>query len=141
MGVMIKLQGGFATLATAGRYYSILCLCPTHLPIGARGARDKADGGTKSLKTPAYTVHTREDQATSKRNGAQTARAQTYQTPHQRSGLQSLRPSYNPQCPQIVPMDVDAGGKREDQKHQGKPPPYQGRGGCHATIRREKRQF
>src|SRR5712672_1944968 len=51
-----------------------------------------------------------------------------YQTPHQRSGQQSLRPSYTPQRSQVVPMDVDA-GTMGGSTSQGKPPPYQGRGG------------
>jgi len=58
---------------------------------------------------------------------AQKLGLKTYQTPHQRTG-QSLRPSYTPQCSQVVPMEVDArtvGGSGG----QGRPPPYQGQGG------------
>src|SRR5712675_2028444 len=55
---------------------------------------------------------------------AQKLGLKTYQTPHQRSGLQSLKPSYTPQCSQVVPMEVDAGVAR-GLGNQGKPPPYQ----------------
>src|SRR6267154_2003088 len=45
-----------------------------------------------------------------------------------RLSQQSLRPSYTPQRSQVVPMDVDA-GEMGGSTSQGKPPPYQGRGG------------
>jgi len=51
-----------------------------------------------------------------------------YQTPHQRSSPQNLRPSYTPQCSQVVPMEVDT-GTAGGSNGQGRPPPYQGRGG------------
>ena len=57
---------------------------------------------------------------------AQKLGLKTYQTPHQRSS-QGFRPSYTPTRSQIVPMDVDAG--TIEGSSQGKPPPYQGRGG------------
>ena len=57
-----------------------------------------------------------------------------YQTPHQRSS-QTPRPSY-PTRSQIVPMDVDAGTM--EGSSQGKPPPYQGRGGFTQLSDNEK---
>ena len=51
-----------------------------------------------------------------------------YQTPHQRSNQTNFRPAHTPQRSQIVPMDVDAGAM-EGSSNQGRPPPYQGRGG------------
>src|SRR5712672_3656037 len=57
---------------------------------------------------------------------AQKLGLKTYQTPHQRSG-QSYRSSYTPTHSQIVPMDIDAGTM--EGSSQGRPPPYQGRGG------------
>ena len=59
---------------------------------------------------------------------AQKLGLKTYQTPHQRSGQQNFRSSYIPQRSQVVPMDVDA-GTMGGLTSQGKPPPYQGRGG------------
>jgi len=58
---------------------------------------------------------------------AQKLGLKTYQTPHQRSGVQSLRPSYTPQCSQVVPMEIDA-GTSEGANSQGRPLPYQGQG-------------
>src|SRR5712671_562637 len=57
---------------------------------------------------------------------AQKLGLKTYQTPYQRSG-QSYRPPHVPTRSQVVPMDVDAGTM--EGSSQGKPPPYQGRGG------------
>jgi len=58
---------------------------------------------------------------------AQKLGLKTYQTPHQRTG-QSLRPSYTSTHSQVIPMDIDA-GTMGGSGSQGKPPPYQGRGG------------
>jgi len=66
---------------------------------------------------------------------AQKLGLKTYQTPHQRGG-QSYRPPYVPTCSQIVPMDVDAGTM--EGSSQGKPPPYQGRGGFTQLSDNEK---
>jgi len=60
-----------------------------------------------------------------------------YQTPHQRGGQQSYKPPYTPQRSQIVPMDVDA-GEVGGSTNQGKPPPYQGRGGFTQLSESEK---
>src|SRR5712675_532789 len=68
---------------------------------------------------------------------AQKLGLKTYQTPHQRSGQQSTRPSYIPQRSQVVPMDVDA-GEVGGSTSQGKPPPYQGRGGFTQLSESEK---
>src|SRR6267154_865499 len=54
-----------------------------------------------------------------------------------RLSQQSLRPSYTPQRSQIVPMDVDA-GEVGGSTSQGKPPPYQGRGGFTQLSESEK---
>ena len=59
---------------------------------------------------------------------AQKLGLKTYQTPHQRSSQQNFRPSYTPQRSQVVPMDVDV-GEVGGSTSQGKPLPYQGRGG------------
>src|SRR5712672_4843471 len=68
---------------------------------------------------------------------AQKLGLRTYQTPHQRSGQQSIRPSYTPQRPQVVPMDVDV-GEVGGSTSQGKPPPYQGQGGFTQLSNSEK---
>src|SRR5882672_2127626 len=67
---------------------------------------------------------------------AQKLGLKTYQTPHQRSGS-SYKPPYTPQHSQVVPMDVDA-GEVGGSTSQGKPPPYQGRGGFTQLSESEK---
>src|SRR5712675_1957322 len=58
---------------------------------------------------------------------AQKLGLKTYQTPHQRTG-QSLRPSYTSTHSQVIPKNIDR-GTMGGSGSQGKPPPYQGRGG------------
>src|SRR5712672_4182439 len=60
-----------------------------------------------------------------------------YQMPHQRGSQQNLRPSYTPQYPQVIPMDVDAGAMGGSSS-QEKPPPYQGCGGFTQLSEAEK---
>jgi len=45
--------------------------------------------------------------------------------------------TYTPQCSQVVPMDVDV-GEMGGSTSQGKPPPYQGRGGFTQLSNNEK---
>src|SRR5712671_5908168 len=68
---------------------------------------------------------------------AQKLGLRTYQTPHQRSNQQSYKSPYTPQRSQVVPMDVDA-GEVGGSTSQGKPPPYQGRGGFTQLSESEK---
>jgi len=68
---------------------------------------------------------------------AQKLGLKTYQTPHQRSNQQGYKPPYTPQRSQVVPMDVDV-GEMGGSSSQGKPPPYQGRGGFTQLSESEK---
>jgi len=66
----------------------------------------------KELKNAVYTVHTKEDQPTSRRSG-QKLGLKTYQTPPEKQPTK-LQTALHASTFQVVPMDVDA-GEVEDQ--------------------------
>jgi len=126
MGVMIKFKEGLQPLLLREILLHTIP-APTTLVDWRQKARERQTV-YKELKNAGLHRTHQGGPTDLQKKWAQKLGLKMYQTPHQRSGLQNLRPAYTPQRSQVVPMDVDAramGGP----SNQGKPPPYQGRGG------------
>src|SRR5882672_2828435 len=135
MGVMIKFKEG---LQPSLLREILLHTVPT--PNTLAGWRQKARERQtvyKELKnTGLHRLH-QGGPTDLQKKWAQKLGLRTYQTPHQRSGQQSYKPPYTPPRSQVVPMDVDA-GEVGGSTSQGRPPPYQGRGGFTQLSESEK---
>jgi len=135
MGVMIKFKEGLQPSLLRE-----ILLHTVPVPNTLAGWRQKARERQtvyKELKN-AGLHHSHQGGPTDlQKKWAQKLGLKTYQTPHQRGSQQNYKPPYIPQCSQVVPMDVDA-GEVGGSTSQGKPPPYQGRGGFTQLSESEK---
>ena len=125
MGVMIKFKEGLQPLLLREILLHTI-LAPTTLVAWPQKARERQTV-YKELKNAGLHQSNQGGPTDLQKKWAQKLGLKTYQTPHQRSS-QNLRPSYTPQCSQVVPMDIDA-RTMEGSSSQGKPLPYQGQGG------------
>jgi len=126
MGVMIKFKEGLQPLLLREILLHTIP-APNTLVGWCQKARER-QMVYKELKNASLHCSHQGGPTDLQKKWAQKLGLKTYQTPHQRSGQQSLRPSYTPQCSQVVPMEVDT-GTTGGLGGQGRPLPYQGRGG------------
>jgi len=126
MGIMIKFKEGLQPLLLREILLHTVP-APNTLTDWRKKARERQTV-YKELKNAGLHRSHQGGPTNLQKKWAQKLGLKTYQTPHQRSGQQSYKPPYTPQRSQVVPMDVDA-GEMGGSTGQGKPPPYQGRGG------------